>query len=102
MTTFAGTDTVLTRTRQARRDAALLLENLLAERTAWERRLADDKRSDLLKQVTGRSSLDAAIDSTRRMLDTLDRTLAEAEGGARARGGFSIAPELVVLGRGRG
>ena len=97
MTTFARTDTVITRTRQARRDAVLLLEALVAERAASERRMAEDRRKDLIKQVTGRSALDTAIESTRRMIDTLDRNLADAERDERSRGGFSFAPEVVVF-----
>lgn len=97
MTTLTRTVTALDRTRQARQEAAMVLETLVAEREASERRLAEVRRVDLLKHVTGRSSLDTAIDTTRRMIEALDRGLAEAERGPRS--GYSLTPEVVVLRR---
>lgn len=79
MTTLTSNETTLSRSRAARREAEALLRRLEAEREASERRFAEDQRSDLLRQVTGRNSLDGAIESVRLMLDTLDRNIREAE-----------------------
>jgi len=66
---------ILAETTQAREKAESLLAGLLDARTASERRLASLSQSDLLKQVTGRSSMDNAIESTRRIIDSLGRTI---------------------------
>jgi hypothetical protein len=67
-----------------------LLEGLMEERSLAERRLSDRRQADPLKHVTGRSSLDNAIEATRRMIDTLDRSIAEFQRESRR-------PEVVVL-----
>ena len=63
----------------ARNDAEALLQSLLRAKDESERRMRELKQSDAMKQVTGRSSLDNAIDSTRRMIDTLSRNIDEAK-----------------------
>jgi len=98
MTTISRTDALVDRTREARADAEMLLAGLLEAKSASERRLAEDHRPDPLKQVTGRSSLDNAIDATRRMIEALDRNLAEVQREAGRSNGFVFVPE-VVLGR---
>jgi len=54
-----------------------LLRGLLTARERSEQFLQEAKRPDAIKSVTGRSAMDNAIASTRRMIDTLNRTLAE-------------------------
>jgi hypothetical protein len=64
-------------TVQRREEAKALLETLLNAKRCSERNLAEMRRSDLVKQVTGKSSMDNAIDSTRRLIDSFDRVLAD-------------------------
>lgn len=62
----------------ARRDhAAAVLESLLAAKAECELELAKGRRTDAIKSVTGKSSLDRAIASTRKMIETLDRTVSQ-------------------------
>lgn len=68
---------ILTRTALARQQAERLLEGLMEAKANSERRLAELRQTDHLKHVTGRSSLENAIASTRRMIDTIDRTLGQ-------------------------
>jgi len=59
-----------------RRDEALaLLRSLMDAKTISERNLAEIHQPDLLKQVTGKSSMDTAINSTRRLIDSFNRIL---------------------------
>lgn len=60
-------------TTTARDKARALLRGLETARATSERLGAE--RPDAMKQVTGRSAIDNAIDSTRRMVETLERTL---------------------------
>lgn len=71
------THRVWTDTVQRREEARALLETLLAAKRSSERNLAEIRRPDLVKQVTGRSSMDNAIDSTKRLIDSFDRVLAD-------------------------
>lgn len=68
---------VLKQFESARTDADALLRSLLEAKAQSEKHLADLKQADAMKTATGRSSIDNAIASTRRMLDTLDRNIAE-------------------------
>jgi len=62
-----------------RDDAEALLRSLLDARAESERRLAELRQRDQLKDATGRSSMDNAIASTRRMVQTLNRLIDEAK-----------------------
>lgn len=55
-----------------RQRAATLLEQLVIERERLEEALCEHGRLDQFKAVTGTSSLDTAIASTRRMIADLD------------------------------
>jgi hypothetical protein len=77
MVTVQPERSLLTKTKAARQQAEALLKGLVEAKSLSERRLADLRLTDHLKHVTGRSSLDNAIASTRRMIDTLDRTMAQ-------------------------
>jgi hypothetical protein len=59
-----------------RQRAVLLLEQLMMERERLEAALSERSRADQLKSVTGSSSLDCAIGSTRRMIADLDASAA--------------------------
>lgn len=64
-------------TVQRRDEARALLETLLAAKRCSEQNLAEIRRTDLVKQVTGRSSMDNAIDSTKRLIASFDTVLAD-------------------------
>lgn len=63
----------LDETVKAREHAERLLLELMDTRAQSEERLAQLNRADVLKQVTGRSAIDNAIESTRRMIETFGR-----------------------------
>lgn len=69
---------VLLETHAARQRAAELLKSLQSAQAECEGQLKADQRADVVKMVTGQSSIEAAIVSTRRMIETLDRALEEA------------------------
>ena len=69
---------LLIETHATRQQAAELLRTLEETRKQMEQQLTDEKREDVVKLVTGRSSIDAAITATRRMIETLDRAISEA------------------------
>lgn len=64
---------------RAREQACALLDGLLAAKAASEVNLSQAGIADLYKKVTGHSSLDAALTSTRRMIESYDRMLAELD-----------------------
>lgn len=67
---------ILTQTRAARSQAEQLLGTLLESQEA----IAQGGRPDLYRRVVGASSVEQAIATTRRLIETYDRILAEAEG----------------------
>lgn len=85
------TEVVAARTR-----AQTLLAHLQSARSACESHLAEQNRPDPIRLVTGQSSLDRAILDTQRMIDTIDRVLADA---GRTDPGFlkSIADALASI-----
>lgn len=62
-----------------RDDAEALLEALQTARADSERRQMELRQSDALKKVTGRSMMDSAIERTQRMIDTLNRQIADLD-----------------------
>ncbi len=78
----AGADdagTLVVRTRAQRDEAEALLASLIAAKATSEKNLASIRQPDFLKRVTGRSSLDNAIESVRRLVASFNRMLAELE-----------------------
>jgi len=67
---------ILSQTLAARSQAEQLLSTLLESQEA----LAQGGRPDLFRRVVGASSVEQAIVTTRRLIETYDRILAEAEG----------------------
>ena len=59
--------------------AEAVLHSLHCAKAESEERLASDNRADALKAVTGRSALETAIDSTRRLIDRLRTAINEAQ-----------------------
>ena len=66
---------VLLQTLATRQNAEKLLASLLRAQAECDQQLQKEQRSDAMKAVTGSSSLDRAIASTRRMIEQLDRSL---------------------------
>ncbi len=67
----------------ALRRACALLESLEAERRALDLRLEAARRNDPMRQVAGRTSLDAAVEDTRALIRELDDLLCAAAESAR-------------------
>lgn len=67
-------------TVQRRDEARALLDTLVEAKRASEKNLAEIRRTDLVKQVTGRSSMDNAIESTKRLIESFDRVLGDLKG----------------------
>ncbi len=65
----------LLQTTATRDRAEALLEGLIRAKDVTERERLRQNRVDLMEQVVGRTSIDNAIASTRRMIDTLNRIL---------------------------
>ncbi len=62
-------------TTQRRDEALTLLRSLQDAKAISEKNLAEIHQPDLVKQVTGKSSMDTAIASTRRLIDSFNRVL---------------------------
>ena len=77
-------------TRRTREQAEQTLAELLRAHAECEAHLAADKRSDMLRKVTGKTSLEQAIEETRRMIDVLRRAEEEALKGSSE--GASLPP----------
>lgn len=69
-----------------RQNAERILESLLRARAECDQCLQKEQRADPMRSVTGASSLDKAVASTRRMIDTLNRAIEDAarEAGTKA------------------
>lgn len=91
---MAAQDT-LAKARRERDRAEALLRHLLTAKADSERNLASSNEKDPLKAVTGRSSFDNAIVSTRKLIELLDRACAEA---ARSTPVVTMRENLVCAG----
>ncbi len=65
----------LTEATAARERVEAALAGLIRDRDAIEKDLQEGRRADLFKRVTGKSSLDRAVDEARRTLDSLERAI---------------------------
>lgn len=65
--------------RRQREEAQCLLESLMTAKAECEAHQAKFNRPDMYRAVTGRSALDSAIASTRKMIERLDALLERAE-----------------------
>jgi len=85
--TFTRSDALTTKhdmlleTATRRDEAEALLRVLMEARESSERNLASIGQPDLVKEVTGRSSIDNAIASTKRLIESFNRVLADLRDG---------------------
>ena len=88
---------------RARDQADVLLQRLLRDRRQSEARFAEAGKHDPLKNLTGSSSLDRAIDATREMIRHMDDLLRELEAetssvnGAGSNGTINGAPDAAPV-----
>lgn len=66
---------ILRETTLVREKAQALLQGLIEAKSSSEKHLDEIRQLDPLKRLTGQSSMDNAISSTRRMIESLDRAL---------------------------
>lgn len=66
---------VFSETRARRDEARALLRVLMDAKAHTESRNSDIRPTDFLKDVTGRTAMDKAIESTRRLIDSFNRVL---------------------------
>ena len=74
----------------ARAQAGMLLERLSVDRRLSEQRLSVTGRTDLMKEQTGASALERAIESTGQMIDRMDGLLADLNGDAASLNGSGV------------
>jgi hypothetical protein len=70
----------------ALRQACALLETLEAEARALDQRLAAARRIDPMRQASGQTSLETAMEETRTLIRQLDDLLCQAAESARCTG----------------
>jgi hypothetical protein len=80
MLTATKQETLVIETDETRDRAQALLTELLREKELAETSLAEESRRDPMSVVTGRSSLDNAIERTRRMISLLEHANAALRG----------------------
>jgi hypothetical protein len=68
----------LEETLAAKERAAALLKGLLAAAAVSDEQMRQTSRKDPMKVVTGRSAMENAVASTRRMIESLNRAVEEA------------------------
>lgn len=78
MVIMTNREQILLETQRTRAQAVAVLNDLIEAKAACEATLAAERRPDLVKLVTGRSSLEVAIAETRKLVESLDRAVAEA------------------------
>ncbi len=83
---------VVLETLAARQRAAELVKQLEQAQQECNGLLKGDQRQDLVKQVTGKSSIETAMATAKRMVEMLDRALEESQKVV----GEDLAPEPTV------
>jgi len=72
-------DDFLKATTEAKAHAEAVLRELQAASEECETQLQKQRRTDPMRLVTGKSSLDAAITTTKRMIETFERAVQDAK-----------------------
>jgi hypothetical protein len=72
----------LVEARKLRQQAGELLNRLIADRDACERRAADTGKRDPMKFITGRTALENAITTARDLIGQMDSLLSNLQGEA--------------------
>ena len=93
MLTITRQEALVLETDEARGRAQALLTDLQREKEITETVLAGESREDPMSVVTGRSSLDNAIERTKRMIALLERASAALQTGPAE----SLTPEERAL-----
>jgi hypothetical protein len=91
----------LTDATAARERVEAALAGLMRDRDAIEKELQEGRRADLFKHVTGKSSLDRAVDEAKRTLDSLERAIDDVRKNGILDDGHSLVP-IVRVGGGVG
>jgi len=78
MVLMTNRDTILLESQRTRAQAAEVLRELIDAKAACEATLTAERRHDMVKHITGQSSLEVAIAETRKVIDSLDRAIAAA------------------------
>ncbi len=76
-----ASQTILAETVRTRDEARRVLEQLHQDKAVLESRMTSHRSEDAMRIVTGRMAIENAIESSRRLIDRLDKTLARAGGG---------------------
>ncbi len=90
---------VVLETLAARQRAAELVKQLEAVQHECDGCLKSDQRQDMMKQVTGKSSIETAMASAKRMVEMLDRALEEAQKSVEEPQPEVVVRPVEVLGR---
>ena len=77
-TTMTERQRIMLETNALRDKAEALLKGLVDAKSVTEREMARLNRSDPMRLVTGKTSIDDGISSIKRMIETLNRSLAQA------------------------
>ena len=85
-----STREMLDETFRMRQKAEKLLSGLLEAQAEAEKQIAGQKKLDPIKVVTGRSAMENAIASTRRMIVALDQALEIATTAAAEEAGLDV------------
>jgi len=68
---------ILVETVGRRDEAEALLRALVDAKASSEKNLAEIRQSDFMKKVTGKSSMDNAIASTQRLIESFNRVISD-------------------------
>jgi len=82
---------ILIETARTRDRAKALLDELQSTKAELDHRLDASRSEDAMRVVTGKTALDNAIESSKRMLDQLDRSLARVGAAAESSAGLDAS-----------
>ncbi|HYE03766.1 MAG TPA: hypothetical protein VD963_11105 [Phycisphaerales bacterium] len=80
----------------ARDRAEAVIQGLIQAKAECERALAEAKREDTLKKVTGRSAMENAVTQARKVVDSLDRAIDQLRADLAREGG--IEGDMIAAG----